>query len=153
MLLLGTHRTDAAETSAPPCLSPPDLPHSFPSPGQRLMRQDLLVSFPCGTTGHPAVGRFRAEETGWVLVGASRQRPGTEIPAADGPRGAVQGVFEVGDEFRGCPSCGNTGIVRCGRCGHLTCWDGTDSFHCPTCGNVGHVAIGGINSVADFGKG
>ncbi len=37
-----------------------------------------------------------------------------------------------------CPTCGNTGFVKCGRCGELTCWN-EGHFVCAACGNSGEV--------------
>lgn len=39
-----------------------------------------------------------------------------------------------------CPICGNKHIVRCGRCHHITCYDGSGHFTCAYCGNNGQVS-------------
>lgn len=44
----------------------------------------------------------------------------------------------TGPQFK-CPHCGNRDFVKCGRCGELTCYDGSGSFTCKHCGNQGKV--------------
>lgn len=39
-----------------------------------------------------------------------------------------------------CPVCGNKDIVRCGKCKHITCYDGKGTFTCAYCGNSGKVS-------------
>ena len=39
-----------------------------------------------------------------------------------------------------CPICGNKDIVRCGKCRHITCYDGKGHFTCAYCGNSGKVS-------------
>ena len=45
-----------------------------------------------------------------------------------------------------CPICGNKDIVRCGKCHHITCYDGKGRFKCAYCGNSGQVS-GTIQSI------
>lgn len=45
-----------------------------------------------------------------------------------------------------CPVCRNTRIVRCGKCGRITCYDGSGSFTCAWCKNSGNVK-GTIKSI------
>ena len=51
------------------------------------MKQILLASLPCATTGQPQVGRFELQGESWMLIGVSRQRPGStfQSEAAAGP--------------------------------------------------------------------
>lgn len=47
----------------------------------------------------------------------------------------IKGTFEIGDEYPGCPHCGNTMFFMCGNCKKLACWDGENSHViCPHCG-------------------
>ena len=39
------------------------------------------------------------------------------------------------DEYPGCPYCGATGFVQCGKCGKLNCWKGENTYTCLWCGN------------------
>ena len=50
----------------------------------------------------------------------------------------VSGKVETDAEYPGCPYCGNTGWVRCGACGNLTCYN-SGRFTCSWCGNSGEV--------------
>lgn len=51
----------------------------------------------------------------------------------------ISGSFHRGEDYRGCPYCGNRGFVRCGRCHKLTCIGKEDHFHCQWCGNDGRI--------------
>jgi hypothetical protein len=114
-------------------------------------RSVIFVALTCSATRHPGVGRFVRDEDGWALQGASRQRPGTTIPASDGR--AASGTFYSADDYAGCPSCAATGFVRCAACSNLGCWDERSTmFTCPTCGRRGPVA-GTIDSIASMGSG
>ena len=99
----------------------------------------LLVGLTCSSTGHPAVGRFEWDGQAWVLEGASRQRPGSRLPASDSTP-SRHGRFRLAPEYGGCPSCGADSFVRCRVCHELGCWDRTwPLFNCPSCGNSGPV--------------
>jgi predicted RNA-binding Zn-ribbon protein involved in translation (DUF1610 family) len=109
----------------------------------------FLVSFTCSSTGHPAVGRFAWLEGSWLLVGASRQRPGTTLPPEDSAQTRT-GRFGLAADYRGCPTCRADDYVRCGACRQLACYDNSwPMFTCPTCGNGGPVS-GGIDSVSSM---
>lgn len=98
----------------------------------------LLVSLDCSSSGHPQVGRFTWDGTTWVLVGVSRQRPGASAPKETG--GKYQGSFAIADAYSGCPSCGASQFVQCGRCARLACWDPSwATYLCPHCGDSGQV--------------
>lgn len=62
----------------------------------------------------------------------------------------ISGSFFQGEDFNGCPYCGNTGYVRCGQCHKLTCWNGSEDFHCQWCGAEGKVS--GTISELDAGQ-
>jgi predicted RNA-binding Zn-ribbon protein involved in translation (DUF1610 family) len=112
----------------------------------------FLVNLTCSSTRHPGVGRFVWTGESWVLQAASRQRPHTAIPASDA-RQARTGTFGVADGYRGCPSCGSTSYVRCGRCEQLACYDYSwPQFSCPTCGITGSVTQG-IDSISSLAGG
>ena len=45
----------------------------------------------------------------------------------------------VGPQYK-CPFCGNTGYVRCGTCGKISCKPNNDKkFHCASCGVSGEI--------------
>lgn len=50
-------------------------------------------------------------------------------------RTKIEGSFNFTNEYPGCPYCGNTGVISCGSCGKLSCWDGKNNT--ATCGNCG----------------
>lgn len=106
----------------------------------------LLVSLDCSSNGHPQVGKLVWDGTAWLLVGVSRQRPGTSLPPAVG--NAHRGSFTMASGYAGCPSCGASTFARCGRCAQLACWDSSwDVFRCPHCGNSGPIT-GTIEAVS-----
>ena len=112
---------------------------------------DALASVTCSSTGHPGVGRFRLVPGGVELVGVSRQRPGSVLPEGSGP--PVTGELTTSTGYRGCPSCGADGIVRCGVCHRLGCWDNSwELFTCPSCRNSGPVS-GVITEISSLGGG
>jgi hypothetical protein len=112
----------------------------------------FLVSLTCSSTKHPAVGRFVWMDGSWNLAAASRQRPGTSIPASDS-QPARTGKFGMTDDYKGCPSCGSGSYVRCGRCAQLACYDYSwPNFSCPTCGITSQVTHG-IDSISAMSGG
>lgn len=111
----------------------------------------LLVSLDCSSTGHPQVGKLTWDGANWLLVGVSRQRPGTSLPGEAGRE--HHGSFATASGYTGCPSCGASEFVRCGRCAQLACWDRSwEIFRCPHCGNSGPVT-GVIDAISTLGPG
>lgn len=52
----------------------------------------------------------------------------------------ISGRIELEDEYPGCPYCEEKYWVKCGRCGKLTCYDGTETeFKCEWCGATGKI--------------
>lgn len=66
-------------------------------------------------------------------------------------RSEIRGTFGFTEKYPGCPYCRATGLVRCGRCGQLTCWNSESSIStCAKCGqrgvvsgNIDHLTAGG----------
>lgn len=115
------------------------------------MADVIFVGVACSTTGHPQVGRFVWDGRTWLLVGASRQRPGSILPPDGGQE--QRGSFDTAPSYPGCPSCGAMAFVRCGRCGQLGCWERSrEIFECPHCGNRGPVTET-IDSISTLGPG
>lgn len=56
-------------------------------------------------------------------------------------RTKIEGAFSFTEEYPGCPYCGNSGVVSCGFCGKLSCWNGNDTHTCGHCGKT--MRIGG----------
>lgn len=112
-------------------------------------QEAIFVSMVCSTQRQPTVLRFQRVGSDYAAVGASKQRPGSVIPAGDG--GAIRGGFGTMPGYPGCPYCGSDGFVRCGRCEELSCHDDTwEIFNCPRCGNSGPIT-GTIDNVSGLG--
>ena len=110
----------------------------------------MFAGMLCSSHRQPAVIRFRWNGAAYDAVGASKQRPGSVIPAESG-NGAVSGSFGVAEEYSGCPYCRANNFVRCGRCKELSCYDTSwETFHCAHCGNAGRVT-GTIETVSGLG--
>lgn len=47
----------------------------------------------------------------------------------------IQGELNFAPAYSGCPYCGATGWIECGKCHNIICWDGkSQSGQCPKCG-------------------
>ncbi|MHC1740055.1 MAG: hypothetical protein AB9897_02975 [Anaerolineaceae bacterium] len=58
----------------------------------------------------------------------------------------LDGVCKFDAHYPGCPYCKTTGLVQCGNCKHISCWDSSHKeFSCAWCGNSGV-----IGEMADF---
>jgi hypothetical protein len=85
------------------------------------------------------------------MVGASRQRPGSEFVGDD--TSSVTGTFMTAADYPGCPSCGASNFATCGKCARLSCYDDTwPEFHCGSCGNSGPIT-GHIQELRSLGAG
>lgn len=52
----------------------------------------------------------------------------------------ISGRVDLDPEYPGCPYCGSTGWVSCGKCGKLTCYSGESGlFTCAWCGCSGET--------------
>lgn len=62
----------------------------------------------------------------------------------------IEGRFEIGEHYPGCPHCGAPSIFRCG-CGRVNCWDGhRREVTCAWCGQTGTLS-GAIESLTGTG--
>lgn len=107
-----------------------------------MPERTILANITCSITRHPGVGRFGRQGGNLVLKGASRQRPGSVLPTSGSLAQAQDGgAFTISADYRGCPSCGASSIVRCSGCNQLACWDSSQPvFNCPSCGHSGEVS-------------
>ena len=63
----------------------------------------------------------------------------------------LNGSFQTGKEFPGCPHCEAKGFFRCGSCGAIACWDAESiGVTCPTCHTAGELS-GEITQIAAGG--
>jgi hypothetical protein len=116
-----------------------------------MRKMSLLASMPCAVTRQPQVGRFESRGEGWVLIGISRQRPGSVFRAEETK--GMSGEFGIAPDYKGCPSCGATEYAQCGRCSSMACYDPSRrALRCPTCGQQGPVD-GYIERVSSLGGG
>ena len=46
----------------------------------------------------------------------------------------IQGNLYSTEDYPGCPHCGTSGFVQCGKCGKLSCWNGETTMKCNWCG-------------------
>ena len=52
----------------------------------------------------------------------------------------ISGRVEYDPEYPGCPFCGTSDWVSCGKCRKITCFTSSDNFFtCMWCGNSGEV--------------
>ena len=80
--------------------------------------------------------RHRVWEMNWAFALSEKRARGERYG-----ENKVQGSFEFGDDYPGCPYCGNTGIFTCGGCKEVTCWDGSKKVTCAHCNRT--IEIGG----------
>ncbi len=96
------------------------------------------IGLACGATRNLSTARFEKNEQGvWMLMSASarNERP----DASSATYGSVEGPFGTATSYPGCPHCGARSYVKCGACGHLSCWRGSGEFSCGWCANRGPV--------------
>lgn len=114
-----------------------------------MRKMSLLASMPCAVTGQPQVGRFESRDEGWMLIGISRQRPGSVFHAEQ--TAGISGSFGVAPDYKGCPSCGAMEYAQCGCCSTMACYDTSRRvLRCPSCGRQGPVD-GYIEQVSSLG--
>lgn len=58
----------------------------------------------------------------------------------------IRGSLHCEAGYPGCPYCGASALVQCGKCGRLSCWKGRDMQSCPWCG----VRMDGIHEVPEL---
>ena len=79
--------------------------------------------------------------------------PGGMSGGMGGSQGQAQGRFDLA-AYRGCPCCGQQGLVQCDRCGAIMCGAAIREdrrglyCQCPSCGGKGRLAPGGNVTVA-----
>jgi len=92
----------------------------------------IFVTITCAHTGHPMVGRLVWDGQAFVLIAASKQRPGSVIP--DEGKHWRQAVYRVHTSYR-CPQCHASSMIQCGQCKALCCWEESwQIVSCPRCG-------------------
>jgi hypothetical protein len=76
----------------------------------------------CGAHGkRPFLIRFRHREAGWVYENATAIE---ERKVGGGDAVSLEGRFQGGASYPGCPYCKAHGFFLCNACSKLNCWDG-----------------------------
>ena len=99
----------------------------------------FFVEIRCVNTNRVFYARYDyAADDRWVLT-----RGVTSIPAGQSAGGGASSVdisnSRTGPQYK-CPYCGNTGFVRHGTCGKLSCKKaGAKQFKCAYCNEYGEI--------------
>lgn len=96
----------------------------------------------CGVTGEDFDILLARPNGRITMIGSKRAKHSVSVKA--GTNGGLKAIdlsngLDTGKTYH-CPICGNKRIVRCGRCHHITCYDGNGTFKCAHCGNTGKVS-------------
>ncbi len=106
------------------------------------MAQNESVSFgvQCIKTKKPFFARYDFAYDGvWVLSYGLTEKPADTVSGDSGTVTVDVSKSRTGPQYR-CPHCGSRYFVRCGMCGALTCWNGSDAYACGSCGRTGKVS-------------
>ena len=99
----------------------------------------LWIPMKCSDRGTDLIAVFDRRDESWYLVEAIVSDGGGE--AAPGHLN-VDGDFQIGSEYGGCPGCGLPSFFRC-SCGNLMCFaGGTGAYACAWCGEQGNASPG-----------
>lgn len=107
--------------------------------GAKVDENFVILVNRCGGKGNLFLSKFSKDGNGfrgegaWLVDEESYNRLG-------GGKGAAAKV-DTGllDDLPPCPVCGNEGLVHCGKCGGLSCYDGSGKASCPWCGQKSAV--------------
>jgi len=121
----------------------------FANPQPRPVKPNALVDVLCTKTKRKFAAYFEQDKPrSWILVEfiddsiiGSPQVGRTVTIQPDLVKGNVD-WSSIGTKLR-CPYCQAKSLVKCGRCGKLSCHpDGQQgsSFHCPLCGEKGKLS-------------
>lgn len=99
-----------------------------------MTKEMIAVMCRCSKTNKLFGIRFdKAKGQVWECAWAFPMKEGAE-KREKGYSSSVKGSFVIGDEYPGCPHCGNPSFFLCVRCGKISCWDGkTRRVVCPNC--------------------
>lgn len=105
-----------------------------------MTKEMIAVMCRCSKTKKLFGMRFDKEgRNAWECAWAFPMKEGAD-KRERGFSSTIKGMFEIGDEYPGCPYCGNTMFFMCGNCKKLACWDGENSHViCPHCGFEGDL--------------
>jgi hypothetical protein len=110
-----------------------------------VSRPTAYALLACGRKRGLSVARFVNATAGvWELTSATRHDTAAAPPP--GSIASIEGDFQIGADYAGCPRCGADGYVKCGQCEQLSCWKLGTAYTCGWCGARGEVSPG-IKSV------
>jgi hypothetical protein len=107
----------------------------------------VIVMAKCSQHQHQSFG-IRFEEMSprqWVADWAFAIKE-TAAKREGYDRTQITGTFKLTNTYPNCPYCESSNIIRCGKCGKVSCWQEGD-FTCGWCGNRGKVS-GHIQSLS-----
>lgn len=98
----------------------------------------FFLEVKCKKTHSTFYARFDlAADDKWVLTYGEKNLPRTSGSSSGKNVNHDLSNCRVGPQY-GCPYCGNTGFVKCSRCGKYTCYS-EGRFTCEHCGHSGDV--------------
>lgn len=105
-----------------------------------MTKEMIAVMCRCSKTKKLFGMRFdKAKGNVWECAWAFPMKEGAD-KRGSGFLSTIKGTFEIGDEYSGCPHCGNQSFFMCGKCKKLACWDGkSEHVVCPHCGFAGDL--------------
>lgn len=99
----------------------------------------FFLEVKCRKTKNTFFARFDyAADDIWALTYGVKNLPFGEKVSSGSSKQDISNM-RTGPQYK-CPYCGQLGIVRCGNCGKLTCYDYSGSYNCAHCSSKGTVS-------------
>ncbi|WP_455543771.1 TerY-C metal binding domain-containing protein [Intestinibacter sp.] len=86
-------------------------------------------------------GRIQKDGPNWILTWAFEIDERIAEKEGFQSESTISGSFKFDDEYPGCPHCGANSFFTCGKCGKVTCWDGSPTVTCGWCGHVSKIEL------------
>jgi hypothetical protein len=115
--------------------------------------QAVIVTLRCSKTNRVSGIRFaELAPHNWAATWAFAIDE-TRLKKEGYDRGQIAGTIKRSETYPGCPHCHSRGILKCGKCGKVMCWDGeTKYIACAWCGTNCEIS-GLIDKLATSGDG
>lgn len=100
-----------------------------------------VIMIRCKKNKMPFGARIQKEGNDWITTWAFEideeiaQKEGFESDTS------LSGSFRIIEEYPGCPHCGARSYFVCGKCGKITCWDGSPTSQCAWCGDNARIEV------------
>ena len=101
------------------------------------MRAEVIL-MKCVSSRNIYAVRTEERDGDWVRTWAFRIKERTAMNEGF-DKTVIHGNLYADDEYNGCPYCGATNFVQCGRCGKLSCWNKEERITCGWCGLTGDI--------------